>query len=148
MNYIVCINNLTLISSMYALCFQISSLQIRSPYPSYAIINEWHNISTDLGLAHIEFQLAPDTPEVNRYFSLKYVYLLKISLTTIYYNNRVTGPLPLMIYTEDLKLKSTYYLDFKQQQMDRTIYITDLKAYPIGFVEHILMVEMLKELHY
>ncbi|KAI4467983.1 macroglobulin / complement [Holotrichia oblita] len=43
--------------------YKISTLTVRSPYPTNAIVKEWENISTDLGLAHIEFQLAPDTPE-------------------------------------------------------------------------------------
>ncbi|GJQ65982.1 hypothetical protein Trydic_g4075 [Trypoxylus dichotomus] len=43
--------------------YKISSLRIKSPYPASAIVKEWHNISSDLGLVHLEFQLAPDTPE-------------------------------------------------------------------------------------
>ncbi|KRT86645.1 hypothetical protein AMK59_264 [Oryctes borbonicus] len=43
--------------------YKIASLQVRSPYPSNAIVKEWHNISSNLGLVHLELQLAPDTPE-------------------------------------------------------------------------------------
>ncbi|GJQ65981.1 hypothetical protein Trydic_g4074 [Trypoxylus dichotomus] len=42
---------------------KISSLQVRTPYPTWAVVKEWENISSDLGLVHLEFKLAPDTPE-------------------------------------------------------------------------------------
>ncbi|KRT84546.1 hypothetical protein AMK59_737, partial [Oryctes borbonicus] len=45
--------------------FKINLLQVKSPVPSSAIIKEWHNLSSSLGLMHLEFQLAPDTPEGN-----------------------------------------------------------------------------------
>ncbi|GJQ65984.1 hypothetical protein Trydic_g4077 [Trypoxylus dichotomus] len=43
--------------------FKIPFLRVESTEPAPAIVKEWRNVSSDLGLVHLEFQLASDTIE-------------------------------------------------------------------------------------